>query len=122
MHITIGKGEFKRNSNWYRPGLVPPGMNRSTRLRGNKGSDLGKLLRSKDCSQKDINNSVVTGKSKGSGNERKYVDWLDQVLLSHMEELAAIAQVYYGNHSMDKLYEMARRMTTKKDTGISRRP
>ena len=91
MHITIGKGEFKRNSNWYRPGLIPLEMNRSTRLRGNNGSDLGKLLRSKDCSKKDTNSSVVTGKNKGSGNERKYVDWPDPVLLSHMEELAAIA-------------------------------
>ena len=82
-----------------------------------KGSDLEKQLRSKGYSKKDISSYVVGGSSSGEG--RKPVDWFDSVLLSHMEELAAIAQEYYGDYSMDKLDEMVRRMTIRKETGRS---
>ena len=84
-----------------------------------KGSDLEKQLRSKGYSKKDISSYVVAGKRKGSRYERKPVDWFDSVLLSHMEELATIAQEYYGDYSMEKLDEMVRRMTISKETGRS---
>ena len=81
-----------------------------------KGSDLEKQLKSKGYSRKDIRDYVVGG---NGGEERKPVDWFDSVLLSHMEELASIAQEYYGDYSMEKLDEMVRRMTISKEIGRS---
>ena len=77
-----------------------------------KGNDLKKQLKSKGYSRKDIRDYVVGG---NGGEERKPVDWFDSVLLSHMEELASIAQEYYGDYSMEKMDEMVRRMTIEKD-------
>lgn len=131
--LKVSVKESRRDSNHYigfnfrRYGVfVAYGVGRGwvrqggTVVRGSrvkKGSDLEKQLRSKGYSKKDISSYVVGGSSSGEG--RKPVDWFDSVLLSHMEELAAIAQEYYGDYSMDKLDEMVRRMTIRKETGRS---
>jgi len=69
-------------------------------------------LKSKGYSRRDIRKYVVGGSA--SGHERKPVDWFDSVLKQHMEELAAIAQEYYGDYSQEKLAEMIDRMTIGK--------
>ena len=81
-----------------------------------KGSDLEKQLRSKGYSRKDISSYVVGGSSSSEG--RKPVDWFDSVLLSHMEELAAIAQEYYGEYCLEEIGNMFNRATIQKNYKI----
>ena len=126
--LKVSVKESRRDSNHYigfnfrRYGVfVAYGVGRGwvrqggTVVRGSrvkKDSELEKQLKSKGFSKRDISQYVVAG--KGNGHGRKPVDWFDSVLLSHVEELAAIAQDYYGDYSMDKLEEMIERMTMKR--------
>ena len=85
-------------------------MVRGSRVK--KGSEFEAQLKKKGYSRKDIKTYVVEG--SGSGHERKPVDWFDSVIKSHMDELATIAQEYYGEYSQEKLAEMIDRMTIGK--------
>ena len=100
VHYGVGRG-------WVRQGNT---VVRGSRVK--KGSDMEAHLKSKGYSRRDIKVYGVVG--SGSGRERKPVDWFDSVLKRHMEELASIAQEYYGDYSQEKLAEMIDRMTIGK--------
>ena len=105
VHYGVGRG-------WVRQGNM---VVRGSRVK--KGSDMEAHLKSKGYSRRDIREYVVGGSA--NGHERKPVDWFDSVLKQHMEELAAIAQEYYGDYSQEKLAEMIDRMTIGKDRNKS---
>lgn len=100
VHYGVGRG-------WVRQGNT---VVRGSRVK--KGSEFEAQLKKKGYSRKDIKTYVVEG--SGSGHERKPVDWFDSVIKSHMDELATIAQEYYGEYSQEKLAEMIDRMTIGK--------
>ena len=112
VHYGVGRG-WVRQGNAVVPGsrvrkgsAVVPG----SRVR--KGSKMEGVLQKKGYSRKDIKKHVVG--SSGSGKSRNPVDWFDSVLKQHMEELATVAQDYYGDYSQEKLAEQLDRMTIGK--------
>ena len=99
VHYGVGRG-------WIRQGGT---LVRGSRVK--KGSVLEAQLKQRGYNSKDIKKYVV---SASGGKGRKPVDWFDSVLRAEIQELANIAEEFYGDNALKRLEEMLSRMTLEK--------
>lgn len=97
----VGRGWIKKGDSVVRGSRI------------HKGTELYAQYLQKGYTSKQI--SKVALKRSGSDKTRKPLDWFDSVIIRKMEEVANIAQQYYGDKTMARVLDQINSMTIRKN-------
>lgn len=97
----VGRGWIKKGDSVVRGSRVK------------KNTELYSQYIQKGYTKKQI--SKVALKRAGSGKERKPLDWFDSVITKRIDDVASLAQEYYGDKAMARVLDQMNAMTIKKN-------